>query len=221
MIKEIRKDTATGKQMNRLLQGDVGSGKTLVALLCMLIAIDNGFQTCLMAPTEILASQHFGTFSQLLADMDVKVALLTGSTRPKEREEIHADLLSGDIDILIGTHALIEDVVQFRNLGFVVIDEQHRFGVAQRAKLWTKNEHPPHVLVMTATPIPRTLAMTVYGDLDVSIIDELPPGRKPVKTLHRFDKNRGQLYQFIRQQIQSGRQIYIVYPLIEESEKLD
>lgn len=221
VIKEIRKDTATGKQMNRLLQGDVGSGKTLVALMCMLIAIDNGFQTCLMAPTEILASQHFGTFSQLLADMDVKVALLTGSTRPKEREKIHADLLSGDIDILIGTHALIEDVVQFRNLGFVVIDEQHRFGVAQRAKLWTKNEHPPHVLVMTATPIPRTLAMTVYGDLDVSIIDELPPGRKPVKTLHRFDKNRGQLYQFIRQQIQAGRQIYIVYPLIEESEKLD
>ena len=221
VIKEIRKDTATGKQMNRLLQGDVGSGKTLVALLCMLIAIDNGFQACLMAPTEILASQHFETFSQLLSDMDVKVALLTGSTKAKDREGIHAGLLSGDIDILIGTHALIEDVVQFRNLGFVVIDEQHRFGVAQRAKLWTKNEHPPHVLVMTATPIPRTLAMTVYGDLDVSVIDELPPGRKPVKTLHRFDKNRGQLYQFIRQQIQAGRQIYIVYPLIEESEKLD
>jgi ATP-dependent DNA helicase RecG len=207
--------------MNRLLQGDVGSGKTLVALLCMLIAIDNGFQACLMAPTEILASQHFETFSQLLSDMDVKVALLTGSTKAKDREGIHAGLLSGDIDILIGTHALIEDVVQFRNLGFVVIDEQHRFGVAQRAKLWNKNEHPPHVLVMTATPIPRTLAMTVYGDLDVSVIDELPPGRKPVKTLHRFDKNRGQLYQFIRQQIQAGRQIYIVYPLIEESEKLD
>ena len=221
VIKEIRKDTATGKQMNRLLQGDVGSGKTLVALLCMLIAIDNGFQACLMAPTEILASQHFETFSQLLSDMDVKVALLTGSTKAKDREGIHAGLLSGDIDILIGTHALIEDVVQFRNLGFVVIDEQHRFGVAQRAKLWTKNEHPPHVLVMTATPIPRTLAMTVYGDLDVSVIDELPPGRKPVKTLHRFDKNRGQLYQFIRQQIQAGRQIYIVYPLIVESEKLD
>jgi ATP-dependent DNA helicase RecG len=221
VIKEIRKDTATGKQMNRLLQGDVGSGKTLVALLCMLIAIDNGFQACLMAPTEILASQHFETFSQLLSDMDVKVALLTGSTKAKDREGIHAGLLSGDIDILIGTHALIEDVVQFRNLGFVVIDEQHRFGVAQRAKLWNKNEHPPHVLVMTATPIPRTLAMTVYGDLDVSVIDELPPGRKPVKTLHRFDKNRGQLYQFIRQQIQAGRQIYIVYPLIEESEKLD
>ncbi len=221
VIKEIRRDTATGKQMNRLLQGDVGSGKTLVALLCMLIAIDNGFQACLMAPTEILASQHFETFSQLLSDMDVKVALLTGSTKAKDREGIHAGLLSGDIDILIGTHALIEDVVQFRNLGFVVIDEQHRFGVAQRAKLWNKNEHPPHVLVMTATPIPRTLAMTVYGDLDVSVIDELPPGRKPVKTLHRFDKNRGQLYQFIRQQIQAGRQIYIVYPLIEESEKLD
>ncbi|MEA4980145.1 MAG: ATP-dependent DNA helicase RecG [Petrimonas sp.] len=221
VIKEIRKDTASGKQMNRLLQGDVGSGKTLVAVMCMLIAMDNGFQSCLMAPTEILASQHFETFSKLLSDMNVNVALLTGSTKKKERGEIHAGLLSGDIHILIGTHALIEDVVQFKNLGFVVIDEQHRFGVAQRAKLWTKNEHPPHVLVMTATPIPRTLAMTVYGDLDVSVIDELPPGRKPVQTLHRFDKKRGALYQFIREQINAGRQAYIVYPLIEESEKMD
>ncbi|HCB89488.1 MAG TPA: ATP-dependent DNA helicase RecG, partial [Porphyromonadaceae bacterium] len=191
VIKEIRKDTASGKQMNRLLQGDVGSGKTLVAVMCMLIAMDNGFQSCLMAPTEILASQHFETFRGLLSDMNVNVALLTGSTRKKERADIHAGLLSGDIHILIGTHALIEDVVQFNNLGFVVIDEQHRFGVAQRAKLWSKNEHPPHVLVMTATPIPRTLAMTVYGDLDVSVIDELPPGRKPVQTLHRYDKKRG------------------------------
>lgn len=221
VIKEIRRDTASGKQMNRLLQGDVGSGKTLVAIMCMLIALDNKYQSCLMAPTEILATQHFETFKEMLSDMDVDVALLTGSTKKKEREEIHAGLLSGDIHILIGTHALIEDVVQFKNLGFVVIDEQHRFGVAQRAKLWTKNEHPPHVLVMTATPIPRTLAMTVYGDLDVSVIDELPPGRKPVQTLHRFDKKRGAMYQFIREQINAGRQVYIVYPLIEESEKLD
>ena len=221
VIREVRKDTATGKQMNRLLQGDVGSGKTLVALMCILIAMDNGFQSCLMAPTEILATQHFETFQQMLVDMDVKVALLTGSTRKKEREELHAGLQSGEIDILLGTHALIEDVVQFRNLGFVIIDEQHRFGVAQRAKLWEKNEHPPHVLVMTATPIPRTLAMTVYGDLDVSVIDELPPGRKPVQTLHRYDKKRGALYQFIRDQLKLGRQAYIVYPLIEESEKMD
>ncbi len=221
VIREIRRDTASGKQMNRLLQGDVGSGKTLVAVMCMLIAMDNGFQSCLMAPTEILASQHFETFRGLLSDMDVNVALLTGSTKKKEREEIHAGLLSGNIDILLGTHALIEDVVQFNNLGFVVIDEQHRFGVAQRAKLWSKNEHPPHVLVMTATPIPRTLAMTVYGDLDVSVIDELPPGRKPVQTLHRYDRKRGALYQFIREQVKAGRQAYIVYPLIEESETLD
>ena len=221
VVREIRQDTASGKQMNRLLQGDVGSGKTLVAVMCMLIAMDNGFQSCLMAPTEILASQHFETFNQLLSDMDVKVALLTGSTKKKDREEIHAGLLSGETNILIGTHALIEDVVQFNNLGFVVIDEQHRFGVAQRAKLWAKNQHPPHVLVMTATPIPRTLAMTVYGDLDVSIIDELPPGRKPIQTVHRFDKKRGALYQFIREQINRGRQIYMVYPLIEESEKMD
>lgn len=221
VIREIRKDTATGKQMNRLLQGDVGSGKTLVALMCILIALDNGFQACLMAPTEILASQHFETFSEMLSEMNIKTALLTGSTRKKIREELHAELHSGAIDILIGTHALIEDVVQFKNLGFVIIDEQHRFGVAQRAKLWAKSDHPPHVLVMTATPIPRTLAMTVYGDLDVSVIDELPPGRKPVQTLHRYDKKRGALYQFIRDQLKQGRQAYIVYPLIEESEKMD
>ena len=221
VIKEIRRDTATGRQMNRLLQGDVGSGKTLVALMCMLIAIDNRFQSALMAPTEILASQHFETFTRMLKEMDVRVELLTGSTRKKEREEIHEGLLSGEIDILIGTHALIEDVVRFRNLGFVVIDEQHRFGVAQRAKLWEKNDNPPHVLVMTATPIPRTLAMTVYGDLDVSVIDELPPGRKPVYTVHRYDKKRGPIFRFIRNQVALGRQVYIVYPLIEESEKLD
>ena len=221
VIREIRKDAASGEQMNRLLQGDVGSGKTLVALMCMLIALDNGFQSCIMAPTEILATQHFETFQKMLADMNVNVALLTGSTKKKEREAIHAGLLSGDIHILIGTHALIEDIVQFNNLGFVVIDEQHRFGVAQRAKLWSKNDRPPHILVMTATPIPRTLAMTVYGELDVSVIDELPPGRKPIQTLHRFDKKRGAMYQFIREQIQLGRQIYIVYPLIEESEKID
>ena len=206
--------------MNRLLQGDVGSGKRCCGHV-MLIAMDNGFQSCLMAPTEILAAQHFETFSRLLSELKVNVALLTGSTKKRERQEIHAGLLTGDIDILIGTHALIEDEVQFRNLGFVVIDEQHRFGVAQRAKLWTKSEHPPHVLVMTATPIPRTLAMTLYGDLDLSVIDELPPGRKPVKTVHRYDKNRGALYQFIREQIGAGRQAYIVYPLIEESETLD
>lgn len=221
VIKEIRKDTASGKQMNRLLQGDVGSGKTLVAIMCMLIALDNGFQSCLMAPTEILASQHFETFSKMLSGMNLRVELLTGSTKKKERERIHDYLQSGEIDILIGTHALIEDTVQFANLGFVVIDEQHRFGVAQRARLWTKNNQPPHVLVMTATPIPRTLAMTVYGDLDVSVIDELPPGRKPVQTLHRYEQKRGALYDFIRQQIGAGRQAYIVYPLIEESEKLD
>lgn len=221
VIKEIRSDTATGQQMNRLLQGDVGSGKTLVAIMCMLIALDNEFQTCLMAPTEILASQHFDTFKEMLHGMNIRVELLTGSTKKKDREEIHAGLQSGDVDILIGTHALIEDVVQFRNLGFVVIDEQHRFGVAQRAKLWEKNDRTPHVLVMTATPIPRTLAMTVYGDLEVSVIDELPPGRKPVQTLHRYDKKRAGLYQFIREQLKSGRQAYIVYPLIEESEKLD
>lgn len=221
VIKEIRKDTASGKQMNRLLQGDVGSGKTLVAIMCMLIALDNGFQACMMAPTEILASQHFETFTKMLSGMKLRIELLTGSTKKKDREKLHAELQSGEINILIGTHALIEDVVQFKNLGFVVIDEQHRFGVAQRAKLWSKNNRPPHVIVMTATPIPRTLAMTVYGDLDVSVIDELPPGRKPVQTLHRFDKKRGELYNFIRKEINSGRQAYIVYPLIEESETLD
>ncbi len=221
VVKEIRKDTASGKQMNRLLQGDVGSGKTLVAIMCMLIALDNGFQACLMAPTEILAYQHFETFTKMLSGINLRVELLTGSTRKKEREKLHAELKSGEINILIGTHALIEDVVQFNNLGFVVIDEQHRFGVAQRAKLWSKNIKPPHVLVMTATPIPRTLAMTVYGDLDVSVIDELPPGRKPVQTLHKFEKKRGELYNFIRKEINSGRQVYIVYPLIEESETLD
>ncbi len=221
VIKEIRHDMATGRQMNRLLQGDVGSGKTLVALMCMLIAIDNGFQTCLMAPTEILASQHYESIQSFLANMGLNVKLLTGSTKKKEREAMLLALQLGEIDILIGTHALIEEDVLFKNLGFVVIDEQHRFGVAQRAKLWNKNDTPPHVLVMTATPIPRTLAMTVYGDLDVSVIDELPPGRKPVQTLHRYDKKRGAMYEFIRTQINSGRQVYIVYPLIEESETLD
>lgn len=221
VIREIRQDTATGKQMNRLLQGDVGSGKTLVSLMCMLISLDNGYQACLMAPTEILATQHYETFKEMLGDMDVNVALLTGSTKKKERDIIHEDLLSGKTNILIGTHALLEDIVQFNNLGFVVIDEQHRFGVAQRAKLWAKNEHPPHMLVMTATPIPRTLAMTVYGDLDVSIIDELPPGRKPVQTMHRYDQKRGPLYQSITNELNAGRQAYIVYPLIEESETLD
>lgn len=221
VIREIRQDTANGKHMNRLLQGDVGSGKTLVALMCMLIALDNDYQACLMAPTEILATQHYETFREMLGGLDVNVELLTGSTKKKDREVIHDELLTGKTNILIGTHALLEDVVQFNNLGFVVIDEQHRFGVAQRAKLWAKNEHPPHVLVMTATPIPRTLAMTVYGDLDVSVIDELPPGRKPVKTVHRYDQKRGDLYQFIRTELNIGRQVYIVYPLIEESETLD
>lgn len=221
IIKEIRQDMATGEQMNRLLQGDVGSGKTLVALMLMLIALDNGFQAALMAPTEILATQHYHTIKEFLAGMDVNVELLTGSTKKKDRERIHSGLLTNDVQILIGTHALIEDTVQFGNLGLVVIDEQHRFGVAQRAKLWTKNTNPPHILVMTATPIPRTLAMTVYGDLDVSVIDELPPGRKPIQTIHQYDKKRGALYKSIRKQLQEGRQVYIVYPLIEESEKLD
>ncbi|MBB4037114.1 ATP-dependent DNA helicase RecG [Dysgonomonas hofstadii] len=221
IIKEIRQDMATGEQMNRLLQGDVGSGKTLVALMLMLIALDNGFQASMMAPTEILATQHYHTIKEQLAGMDVNVELLTGSTKKKDRERIHNALLTGDLHILIGTHALIEDTVQFSNLGLVVIDEQHRFGVAQRAKLWSKNVNPPHILVMTATPIPRTLAMTVYGDLDVSVIDELPPGRKPIQTIHQYDKRRGALYNSIRKQLQEGRQVYIVYPLIEESEKLD
>ena len=221
VIKEMRRDMGSGRQMNRLLQGDVGSGKTLVALMTMLIALDNGYQTCMMAPTEILAVQHFETVKRFLEGMDVRVELLTGNVKGKKRETILRDLLTGDVQILIGTHAVIEDTVNFSSLGLVVIDEQHRFGVAQRAKLWAKNTCPPHVLVMTATPIPRTLAMTLYGDLDVSVIDELPPGRKPVKTVHQFDNRRPLLYGFIRQQIQEGRQVYIVYPLIKESEKMD
>ena len=221
VIKEMRRDMGSGRQMNRLLQGDVGSGKTLVALMTMLIALDNGYQTCMMAPTEILAAQHFETVRRFLEGMDVRVELLTGNVKGKKREAILRGLLTGDVQILIGTHAVIEDTVSFSSLGLVVIDEQHRFGVAQRAKLWAKNTCPPHVLVMTATPIPRTLAMTLYGDLDVSVIDELPPGRKPVKTIHQFDNRRPVLYGFIRQQIQAGRQVYIVYPLIKESEKMD
>ncbi len=221
VIREIRADIGSGKQMNRLLQGDVGSGKTLVALMCMLIALDNGYQACLMAPTEILARQHYDSILNFLDDMDVQIALLTGSTKKKQREFIHSQLIEGRLKILIGTHALLEDVVQFKNLGFVVIDEQHRFGVAQRAKLWKKNTNPPHVLVMTATPIPRTLAMTFYGDLDVSVIDELPPGRKPIRTMHYFDSKRLEVFGFVRRQIAAGRQVYIVYPLIQESEKMD
>lgn len=221
VVKEIRADMNTGRQMNRLVQGDVGSGKTLVALLAMLIAIDNGTQACLMAPTEILASQHFATLSEMVRPIGVKVALLTGSTRAKDRETLHRQLREGSLQILVGTHALIEDTVTFANLGLAVIDEQHRFGVAQRARLWAKNTTPPHVLVMTATPIPRTLAMTVYGDLDVSVIDELPPGRKPVTTLVRYNEQRHRLNQFIFSEIRQGRQVYIVYPLIEENEKLD
>ena len=221
VIREIRSDLGSGKQMNRLLQGDVGSGKTLVALMTILIALDNNFQTCVMAPTEILANQHFETFKKLLKDSRIKLELLTGSTKTAKRKIIHEKLLNGELQILIGTHALIEDVVKFKNLGLVVIDEQHRFGVAQRAKLWKKNVIPPHILVMTATPIPRTLAMTVYGDLDFSIIDELPPGRKAIKTYLFFDSKRLKLFGFIRRKIREGRQIYIVYPLIEESEKLD
>jgi ATP-dependent DNA helicase RecG len=221
VIKEIRHDIGSGKQMNRLLQGDVGSGKTVVALMSMLLAKDNGFQSCLMAPTEILANQHFLTLQGLLQDMPVNIALLTGSTKKKQRALLHQQLQAGEIDMLIGTHALIEDEVKFKNLGFIVIDEQHRFGVAQRAKLWKKNTSPPHVLIMSATPIPRTLALTLYGDLDVSVIDELPPGRKPIQTIHYFEDKRLRLFGFIKEQIQSGRQVYIVYPLIEESETLD
>ncbi|MGL5704346.1 MAG: ATP-dependent DNA helicase RecG [Tannerellaceae bacterium] len=221
VVKEIRKDMGGGKQMNRLVQGDVGSGKTLVALLCMLIALDNGFQACLMAPTEILANQHYETIREFLKGMDVNVRLLTGSTKKKERNELFPALEKGEIQILIGTHALIEDTVNFHRLGLVVIDEQHRFGVAQRAKLWTKASEVPHILVMTATPIPRTLAMTLYGDLDVSVIDELPPGRKPIQTEHRYDNKRASLYKFLESEITKGRQVYMVYPLIEENEKLD
>ncbi len=221
VMKEIRKDMGSGRQMNRLLQGDVGSGKTLVALMSMLIAIDNGFQTCIMAPTEILAQQHFNSISRFLDGMDVEVKLLTGSTKKADREPIHAGLLDGSLHILIGTHALIEDVVQFKNLGLVVIDEQHRFGVAQRARLWKKANVLPHVLVMTATPIPRTLAMTLYGDLDVSVIDELPPGRIPIITRHSYDSKRLVVFGFLKKQLAAGRQAYIVYPLIKESETLD
>ena len=221
VIKEMRRDMGSGRQMNRLLQGDVGSGKTLVALMSMLIALDNGYQACMMAPTEILAAQHYETISHFLKGMDVRVELLTGTVKGKRRETILRDLLTGDVHILIGTHAVIEDTVNFSSLGLVVIDEQHRFGVAQRAKLWAKNTCPPHVLVMTATPIPRTLAMTLYGDLDVSVIDELPPGRKPIQTMHQFDNRRASMYAFLRQQIVAGRQVYIVYPLIQESEKMD
>jgi ATP-dependent DNA helicase RecG len=221
VLKEIRKDLGEGTHMNRLLQGDVGSGKTLVALLSLLLAIGNDLQGALMAPTEILANQHFIDISELLSSMDIKVALLTGSTKKAERSKIHEGLLNGEIQLLIGTHALLEDTVQFKNLGLVVIDEQHRFGVAQRAKMWRKNTTPPHVLIMTATPIPRTLAMTFYGDLDVSIIDELPPGRKPIQTIHRRENHREKLLTFIHEQLQLGRQAYIVYPLIQESEKLD
>jgi len=221
VLREIRIDVGSGKQMNRLLQGDVGSGKTLVALMTMFMAIDNGYQACIMAPTEILATQHFATLTQLLGDIGVKVALLTGSTGKKDRVTLHEALLDGTLNILIGTHALIEDTVQFANLGLVIIDEQHRFGVAQRAKLWKKNLQPPHVLVMTATPIPRTLAMTLYGDLSVSVIDELPPGRKPIQTFHYYENKRQSLNGFIAKQIEAGRQVYIVYPLIQESEKMD
>ena len=221
VIKEIRKDMGSGRQMNRLLQGDVGSGKTLVALMSMLIAIDNGYQACIMAPTEILAEQHLQTIMGFLKDMDLRVALLTGIVKGKRRDEVLEGLMDGTINILVGTHAVIEDTVQFARLGFVVVDEQHRFGVAQRAKLWNKSTNPPHVLVMTATPIPRTLAMTLYGDLDVSVIDELPPGRKPVRTTHVFDSRMTSLYDGIRNQIREGRQVYIVFPLIEESAKSD
>ena len=221
VVRAIRDDMASGRQMNRLLQGDVGSGKTLVALMAMLIAIGNGYQACIMAPTEILAEQHLATIRQMLGDMDIHVELLTGVVKGRRRADILDRLSKGEIDILVGTHAVIEDAVVFARLGLAVVDEQHRFGVAQRARLWAKSEMPPHILVMTATPIPRTLAMTLYGDLDVSVIDELPPGRKPIQTLHKYDTQTTSLYQGIRQQIDSGRQVYIVYPLIEESEKSD
>ena len=221
VLKEIRNDTAKGIQMNRLLQGDVGSGKTIVALLCMLLAADNGFQSCLMAPTEILAQQHYHSLQQLLVNTDIKVALLTGSIKAKERRKILEDLANDDIHFVVGTHALIEDVVVFKNLGMAIVDEQHRFGVAQRAALWKKNSTPPHVLVMTATPIPRTLAMTAYGDLDYSVIDELPPGRKPIETIHRTEHKRAQIMDFVKTEIAKGRQAYFVYPLIEESEKVN
>ncbi len=221
VIKEIRNDLGSSAQMNRLLQGDVGSGKTIVALMCMLLAIDNGYQACLMAPTEILANQHFNGLKELLGEMDITIEILTGSVKKSVRKGIHERLENGILNILVGTHALLEDKVQFQNLGLAVIDEQHRFGVAQRSKLWRKNQVPPHILVMTATPIPRTLAMSLYGDLDISVIDELPPGRKPIKTVHRYDANRLKVFQFIKDEIKKGRQVYIVYPLIQESEALD
>ncbi|MBR5138316.1 MAG: ATP-dependent DNA helicase RecG [Alistipes sp.] len=221
VIKEIRQDTVSGYQMNRLLQGDVGSGKTMVALMSMLLAVDNGFQACMMAPTEILARQHYATISRQTEGMNLRVAILTGSSKAAERRHALEGIASGEVDILIGTHALIEDKVQFSNLGYVVIDEQHRFGVEQRARLWTKNQQPPHILVMTATPIPRTLAMTMYGDLDVSVIDELPPGRQPIRTYHYTDSARLKLWGFLREQIATGRQVYVVYPLIKESETMD
>ena len=221
VMHEIQGDMRSGQQMNRLLQGDVGSGKTLVALMTMLLAVDNGYQACIMAPTEILAEQHLTTIRDFLGDMPIRVELLTGLVKGKRRSEVLDGLMSGDVKILVGTHAIIEDTVQFANLGLAVVDEQHRFGVAQRAKLWGKSAQPPHVLVMTATPIPRTLAMTVYGDLDVSVIDELPPGRKPIQTIHKYDNQTTSLYNGIRQQIKLGRQVYIVYPLVSESEKID
>jgi len=221
VLKEIRMDVASGKQMNRLVQGDVGSGKTIVALMVMLMAKDNDFQACLMAPTEILATQHFQGLQEMVEAVGMKMALLTGSTKVARRREIHQALESGELDILVGTHALLEDKVKYKNLGMAIVDEQHRFGVAQRSKMWKKNQRPPHILVMTATPIPRTLAMTVYGDLDISVIDELPPGRKPISTLHRTDKHRLSMFHFLKQEIEKGRQVYIVYPLIEESQTLD
>jgi len=221
VIKEIRNDLGSNAQMNRLLQGDVGSGKTIVALMSMILALDNGFQACLMAPTEILSVQHYNSLVEMCNKLEISISLLTGSTKTSERKIIHENLENGTLDILIGTHALIEDKVKFKNLGLAIIDEQHRFGVEQRAKLWHKNEFPPHILVMTATPIPRTLAMSVYGDLDISVIDELPPGRKQIKTVHRYDSNRLKVFKFIRDEIAKGRQIYIVYPLIQESEKMD
>ena len=221
VMHEIQADMNTGRQMNRLVQGDVGSGKTLVALMAMLIAVDNGFQACMMAPTEILAEQHLATIKDFLKGLNVRVELLTSIVKGKKRKEILEGVVTGDVHILVGTHAVIEETVQFHNLGLAVVDEQHRFGVAQRAKLWAKNQNPPHILVMTATPIPRTLAMTIYGDLDVSVIDELPPGRKPIQTLHKYDNQMTTLYNGIRQQITLGRQVYIVYPLISESEKMD
>src|SRR5690606_156248 len=221
VLKEIRADLGSNAQMNRLLQGDVGSGKTIVALMSMLMALDNGFQACLMAPTAILSVQHYQGLKELCNNLNISIELLTGSTKASDRKKIHAALENGELDILIGTHALLEDKVKFKNLGLAVIDEQHRFGVAQRSKLWHKNTSPPHILIMTATPIPRTLAMSVYGDLDVSVIDELPPGRKSIRTVHRYDKNRLKVFKFIRDEIKKGRQIYIVYPLIQESETMD